>query len=335
MQDEFKGDSLDDIVVTALNDLLEQWTSDGLSDAEIMQKLNSCDIQGAYEHLTKAVREDSFSFFKEHMFEIALEEKANAGEFFARQEQSWGKCFAASQTMYTMAVESAEAYSKFITENTDAEIVKEKQYTLLVLQHIHGRACQEFLEILYMLRLGFADGAYARWRSMYELCCNAKFIVTYGEQIAQKYYEQSDTDDQKFTWATGVTCNSGQVLGKKPNFNDIQDNCEIDPDWKTQYKLACLVNHGSPQGTFKRLANGPGTNCIPIGHSNYGIPLPAIQSAISLLWITHMFLSLIPSAENISRILLMQDWVELLRKMYSETESQLFGEKRMAKKNDD
>ena len=180
MQDEFKGDSLDDIVVTAVNDLLEQWTSDGLYDAEIMQKLNSCDIQGAYEHLTKAVREDSFSFFKEHMLEIALEEKENAGEFFARQEQSWGKCFAASQTMYTMAVESAEAYSKFITENTDAEIVKEQQYTMLVLQHIHGRACQEFLEILYMLRLGFADGAYARWRSMYELCCNAKYILTNG-----------------------------------------------------------------------------------------------------------------------------------------------------------
>ena len=109
MQEKLKNDDLDEIVVTALNELLEQWTKDGLSDAEIVQKLINCDFQGAYGHLKKAVREDTFTFFKEHMFEIAMEEQANAGEFIARQEQSWGKCFAASQTMYTMAVESAEA----------------------------------------------------------------------------------------------------------------------------------------------------------------------------------------------------------------------------------
>ena len=215
MHDTLKNDFLDDIVLTAINDLLEQWKKEGLSDSEIIKKLDGCDFQGAYEHLTKAVREDSFSFFKEQMYEIAMEEKANAVEFIARQEQSWGKCFAASQTMYTMAVESAQEYSKFVSDNAGAQIVKEKQFTMLVLQHIHGRACQEFLEILYMLRLGFADGAYARWRSMFELCCNAKFIVTYGEQTAKKYYEQSDTEDQKYTWAAGVTCNSGKKLGKK------------------------------------------------------------------------------------------------------------------------
>lgn len=326
MQDGLNNDFLDDIIVTALNEQVEKWVCEGLSEADILRKIDDCQLQGVYEKLMEVVKKDSFTFFQEHMFEIAMEEKAKTEEFVARMEQSWGKCFAASQTMYTIAVETAEEYSHFVSDNSGSECVKEKQYTMLVLQHIHGRACQEFLEILYMLRFGFADGAYARWRSMYELGCFAKFIVTYGEQIAKKYYEQSDTEEYKYTWAAGVTCNSGKKLGKNPNFKDIQDNCDIAPEWKKQYKLACLVNHGSPQGTFKRLANGPGSNCIPVGHSNYGIAMPAVQSAISLLWISHLFFSLFPKTEYISRILLMQEWLDYLREQYTETEKQLFGE---------
>ena len=288
MHEEIKNDSLDDIAKTALNNMLEQWKSEGLSDMEILYKLNEPVLQGLYEHVMK--------------------------------------CFAITQTMYTIAVESAEEFSKYVSDNVNNEKKKEKQYTMLVLQHIHGRACQEFLEILHMLRLGFADGAYARWRSMYELCCNAKFIVTYGEQIAQRYYEQSESEDHKYTWAAGVTCNNGKKLGARPKFNDIQDNCDIDGAWKKQYKLACLVNHGSPQGTFKRLANGPGSNCIPVGHSNYGIAMPAIQSAISLLWISHLFFTLFPTAEYVSRVMLMKDWLDFLHEEYAETEKRLFGD---------
>ena len=54
--------------------------------------------------------------------------------------------------------------------------------------------------------------------------------------------------------------------------------------------------------------------------------MPAVQSAISLLWISHLFLNLFPTAEYLSRILLMQDWLEYLRGQYEETEKQLFGE---------
>ena len=35
--------------------------------------------------------------------------------------------------------------------------------------HIHGRALQQFLEIIILMKNGFADGAYASWRSVFEL----------------------------------------------------------------------------------------------------------------------------------------------------------------------
>ena len=51
-----------------------------------------------------------------------------------------------------------------------------RKFMFLALQHLHGRACQMFLEILTLLRNGFGDCAYARWRSLYELNCTAYFI---------------------------------------------------------------------------------------------------------------------------------------------------------------
>ena len=147
------------------------------------------------------------------------------------------------------------------------------------------------------------------------------------EELAKQAIENKyDISLEEYIARLSISRTTNSSLGKKPNFNDIQDNCEIDPDWKTQYKLACFVNHGSPQGTFKRLANGLGTNCIPVGHSNYGIAMPAVQSAISLVWISHLFLSLFPTVEYLSRVLLMQDWLDFLREQYEETEKQLFGE---------
>ena len=78
--------------------------------------------------------------------------------------------------MYVMALEAAAQYAAFASENISDVLEKKKQYTFLVLQYMQGCCCQEFWEILHSIKLGFADCAYARWRSMYELCCNASSL---------------------------------------------------------------------------------------------------------------------------------------------------------------
>ena len=88
------------------------------------------------------------------------------------------------------------------------------------------------------MKLGFADCAYARWRSMYELCCNAAFIKKHGEIIAKQYVEQSQTDEHKYSWTKGAKKDDGTEL-KITTFQGIQDNCDVDEAWKKQYKLAC------------------------------------------------------------------------------------------------
>lgn len=112
---------------------------------------------------------------------------------------------------------------------------------------------------------------------------------------------------------------------KITTFQGIQDNCDVDEAWKKQYKLACFVNHGSPQGTFKRLSLMDEQSLIVVGQSDYGITTPAEHSAISLQWITSMFLSVFPCLDALAHAKVIHDWVEEVRKAYFTTADKCFG----------
>ena len=324
------NDMLMDICRKAIEQNIKRLQKEGKSDSEILNEIQKTDYEEIFKNISEVKSKDTVEYFKNHMYEISYEEQLKTDEFIAHHNRIWGKCFAASQAMYTMAVEAAEMYSEFVSKDLTHEKIFPKQFKFLALQHMQARACQEFLEILYLMRFGFADGAYARWRSMYELCCCAQFISTQDEQIAKQYVEQSQTENQKYTWTKGAKDKDGHEL-KISTFNQIQSlvhkNDKINDIWNKQYKLACLVTHASPQGTFKRLANGPNTNVIPVGHSDYGITTAAEHSAISLQWITSIFLSVYRNLEAISIIKAMSEWVEVIRDYYFTTAKEEFGEK--------
>lgn len=317
-------DFLSEVFKSAYADTICKWTSEGLSDEEIIDKTNQDVVNNSMKALVKQASKDYYDYFVEKKFEISYSQKIEADKFIAHQNEIWGQCFVVSETMYVMAVEAAEQYSAFVNENIADDVKMEKQYTFLALQYMQGRCCQEFLEILHLMKLGFADCAYARWRSMYELCCNAAFIVKHGEKIAKQYVEQSQTDEHKYKWTKGAKKEDGTEL-KITTFQGIQDNCDVDEAWKRQYKLACFVNHGSPQGTFKRLSLMDEQSLIVVGQSDYGITTPAEHSAISLQWITTMFLNIFPCLDAVAQAKVIHDWVEEVRRAYFTTADECFG----------
>lgn len=316
-------DYLSKVLESAYSNTICEWQAQGISDKEIIDKINQ-KTDGSIDMLLEQASKDYHNYFLEKSFEIAYNQKIEADEFMAHQNEIWGSCFVVSETMYVMALEAAERYSAFVSENISDDLKKEKQYTFLALQYMQGRCCQEFLEILHLMKLGFADCAYARWRSMYELCCNAAFIKKHGEIIAKQYVEQSQTDEHKYSWTKGAKKDDGTEL-KITTFQGIQDNCDVDEAWKKQYKLACFVNHGSPQGTFKRLSLMDEQSLIVVGQSDYGITTPAEHSAISLQWITSMFLSVFPCLDALAHAKVIHDWVEEVRKAYFTTADKCFG----------
>jgi len=316
---------ISEVLNNALKDTIDGWKQEGLSDEEILAKIDKIDFKDVMMSITDTAATDFADFFRERMYEIELEERAKTQEFSAHQEQLWGKCFAASQTMYTLTIEAAENISKYIEENANAEDKEARKFVFLALKHLHGRACQMFLEILTLLRNGFGDCAYARWRSLYELNCTAYFIKSQGEQIAKQYYEQSQSCDphSDYDWTKGAVNKRGKPITVK-SFATIETYCEMGNIWNRQYKLACLVTHGSPEGTFKRMSIYETRNIIPVGRSNYGIAVPAEHSAISLQLISTLFFTLFPYADGIAYVKTLGKWVEVIQELYYSTEKEAF-----------
>lgn len=314
--------TLDDIFKDAYENQIKSWAEQGMSNQEISDRIDKIDFSKLTKQLSTQATYDLLGFYKEHMNEIDADEQAKEAEFCEHLLQKWGKCFSASRTMYVIAVEIAESYSNETSKKDNANL-SQKDYTFLALQHIHGRVCQEYLEVYYLLRLGFADGAYARWRSMYELCCIGQFIVNHGEPIAKQYYEQSQTEQRKYQWTNGAIDKDGKTLNIV-NFDKLQDSLDLDKAWKEQYRLACFVNHGSPQGTFSRLANYKSDNIIPVGHSDYGLAMPAGDSALALAWASSLFFSVFPTVDSITHTALLGEWAKMIVDLYSETEKSLF-----------
>ncbi len=83
------------VLNNAFKDAVSGWKQDGLSDEEIIAKIEKINFKDIMMSITDSVSADFADFFREKMYEIELEERAKTQEFTAHQEQLWGKCFAA------------------------------------------------------------------------------------------------------------------------------------------------------------------------------------------------------------------------------------------------
>lgn len=239
--------------------------------------------------------------------------RAQSKRFMEKTAEVWEKAFAASDALYVIVKKSAQEYAACFAQMEQ----QDKQSTFTALSTLHARALQEYLEIVTLVKNGFADGAFARWRSMYELYIIGSFIAKYGEETAAKFIEASESED-RYDWAMA----SGIFPEHKRHvtFNDIQKSCEVDTEvWRDDYTVANQTVHASPQGTFDSLG---GTHSA---RSDYGIAAPAVQSANTLALITSMLLSVSPEYEAMSRMFIISQWLDIIMDAYSQTHEFLFG----------
>lgn len=317
-----------DKIVEFINNKLMETIKDELKNAkseeeadEIIKKADEIDIENLYLETISITSENMINHMKDTMYEEVMLFRANEQEFLARQEQKWYKAFVASEAMYMMILESAESYTKYVS-SLDDDIKNQKCYTYTAMVHIHGRALQQYLEIITLMKNGFADGAYSRWRSMYELAVIASFITEQGENVAEAFINSYDTEDS-YNWAksSGIFPKDMKYI----TFNAIQRSCNLNTEsWKDQYKLANKTIHASSQGTFARLCNMKDTDIVPTGRSDYGLTTPGEHSAIALAQITTMFFTLFPNSDSLISIKCIDKWVDIIREIYFKTHDDVF-----------
>lgn len=324
------SDFVMDILYGVLQEELDKFRADGLSDSEIVDKISELRIENALEKVTEAMASDAVDTMKNTMYERVIEEQSKAEQFMEHNREIWGNGFVASETMYLIALEAGsdiKAYTRTLPE----EQYRDKMYRYYVLGELYGRACQQYLEIIYLVKGGFADGAYARWRSLYELSVISEFIKKNSEKVAKAYVDNLDGERGYPNWtktSPGIAKKLKKENRENVNFSDIKSKCSMATKaWNNQYKLANKVVHATPQGTFDRLGvpSGP-RDFTPVGHSDYGLAPPAVNAALSLSSIAADYFGLVRSGAAIVYTRVLTKWANLVRECYTDIEEKCFDE---------
>lgn len=314
-------DFIKKILYEAFNDVIDEKIESGASEQEIEKIISGKNIKNTYLELIKYASDESVDFIEKIMYEKVYMEKAYVDEFLARQNQKWGKAFVTSEAMYICVLESAENYIKYVEEVYKGET----SFMYYAMKNIHGRALQMYLEILTLNRNGFADGAYARWRSMYELSIISSFIKKYGENVAKSFVQSANTND-RYEWARSAKCFKNYANDRYMTFGDIQKKSELaTEEWKKEYDFVNKLVHASPQGTMYRLG-GNTEIAIPVGRTNEGMGISAIHSAISLSQITVDFFTVFLHGDSCMAMMTFHKWVEKVAQYYKDVEEKVLSE---------
>jgi len=174
------------------------------------------------------------------------------------------------------------------------EAVQKQDLVFEALIYLHARGVQVAREIHKLLKSGFADGALARWRLLYELSITSTLIKKYGQNTARQFFHfqiieeynflkvyQEYTDRLDLEEIEAETVES--LKGKKnelvdrygSDFNDVYGNgwlksvydgngnltlrkmaklANLD-HYYPYYKLACTTIHGGVKGTLDRVGS--------------------------------------------------------------------------------
>jgi len=288
---------------------------------EIRKQATSIDVSN---EMSAAIQEKAKKLNKK-IFGIAdkilNKENQLTEEFLTNQYNKWGECFDLYELYYTLTLKFAVRYCQRCNHISKEE-EKEHSYEFIVIKELHGRACQIYSEILCLIKNGFADGAYARWRTLYEIMILISFIKSQGKEAARAFYNNSFIDTQHFNWAKELKCFKGK---KYISFKMVETKCNFNKRWMQEYKNACKTVHASPEGTFGRISNKKeGLNIIPVGRSDYGINIPATHSCITLSIINAEFMTIFSHFNTLIELQALMELKNTVINSFKKAEKEIF-----------
>ena len=239
---------------------------------------------------------------------------AVVADFLDNLEGDWGEAFDILCMMLTISREIGPEFSAWAASG-EAPKAPARYEALLKL---HARGCQVVDEIICLMENGFADGAFARWRTLHEITVVAALIADGDEELAIRYfdheaieakramdhfkvhydelgYEKPDDDEianiertyEEFLerYGHGFGAEFGWAaphLGKKRvRFIDLEEAAG-QVAARSFYKFASHNVHASSKGVNYRLGLIDQDEVLLAGRSNVGFFEPAHNTAKAL-----------------------------------------------------
>ena len=95
--------------------------------------------------------------------------------------------------------------------------------------------------------------------------------------------------------------------------------------WLIHHKLSHKIVHAAPQGTFSRIGSQHSEERILTGASDYGLNIPLNNATISFAQICVTFLNLDVSFQNITGIIAITNWTQIVEKEVYQCAYEIFG----------
>ncbi|MGN6304018.1 MAG: DUF5677 domain-containing protein [Mesorhizobium sp.] len=247
----------------------------------------------------------------------------------------WGHAIDLLEVLLECSVEIGESYSKSAMRSRS----KKTGLKNSLLIQLHARSCQVTREILSLLENGYADGAFARWRTLHEISVVSQIIWSNDSELSERYLQHEIVESKR---AQDEYLRSHKELGfqtipereiKYINqlFDDVIDRYgkEFGSQYgwmadrlknprptfadlerlagksliRSFYKMASYNVHASPKALKFRLGSlGTSSGVLLAGASNAGLEEPGQNAAISLTQITSLLFNSRWSFEKLSQL---------------------------------
>jgi len=249
--------------------------------------------------------------------EVRAEHERNRAEFMETIEIIWGDAL----DKLDMLMATADSIGGQAIAVARASRSKKCIAITTALDRLHARGIQVATEVLTLLREGFADAAFSRWRTLHEISVVAMVLRDHGEDIAIRYLDHDVVEAQRAaevyqrchpkeaakrknatallrtqTEYDAVVANYGPAfklpygwaakhLGKdKPTFQHLEEAAG-QAQMRLQYKLASYGVHAGTKGLTTSVADVFGDG--PPGSASIGgLHEAGIETAFSLVRLT-------------------------------------------------
>lgn len=283
-----------------------------LKDAELLSNLekneNSAPVGVAEEIVNKASQE-IFEVLKKRMPRMALESNRDRKIFASKKI---GKLWGSPIDLLNIQIQLTETV---ISQNVNAGATRCQDSIYAVLARLCAKTVRVAKEVEILLRFGFPEGAYARWRTMYEAEVIACFIVSGDQVLARRFLDHAtirqfeelsklkhlDSSDnvesiqfrkqkaeyenlldrygRNFRYDYGWASEALDM--KKPTFKDIEQQVNM-ARMNPLFRFASELIHSGPVSIFANISQVPGAPEVLSGPSQLGLAIPGRDTARTL-----------------------------------------------------
>ena len=269
-----------------------------------------------YENVLELATSTLITSTREHESETIKACITDEDACVKRNRERWKSGFQKLRALRETSIQAGMNFQKHFLQKEEYQ--HDVLYGVLMRQHAH--ACRISGEIIVLLEAGYADGAIARWRTLYEISVTCLIIKKYGRNAASDYVKHGIVKNsegileyQKTAEAMGLPPFSREEVEAAEKIKEeitdgdrswhwarrhagvsklekLREIVGLD-NWSHNYKLASRNIHSDYYEMDRLHAMSEAKqDLLLVGQSNSGMTAPAHFTAINLAIITSVFI---------------------------------------------